>query len=48
MSEATQDAIIKYIEDNIHKYSGLIVSCLVEKPMEAMDNIIEKPFCQND
>lgn len=39
MSEATQDAIIKYIEDNIHKYSGLIVSWFGGEPMEAMDII---------
>lgn len=39
MPEATQDAIIQYIEDNIHKYSGLVVSWFGGEPMEAMDII---------
>lgn len=39
MSEMTQDAIIKYIEENIHKYRGLTVSWFGGEPMEAIDII---------
>lgn len=39
MTEKTQAAIVKYIEDNIHKYNGLILNWFGGEPTEAMDVI---------
>lgn len=39
MTAKTQAAIVKYIEDNIHKYNGLILNWFGGEPTEAMDVI---------
>lgn len=39
MSEATQEAVVKYVEENIYKYSSLIVNWFGGEPTEAMDII---------
>lgn len=39
MTETTQTAIVKYVEDNIHKYNGLILNWFGGEPIEAMDII---------
>lgn len=39
MTAKTQAVIVKYIEDNIHKYNGLILNWFGGEPTEAMDVI---------
>ena len=39
MTAKTQAAIVKFIEDNIHKYNGLILNWFGGEPTEAMDVI---------